>query len=900
MSWKARVRDALEHATPVPDDDVIEELAQHARAMYEAARADGCSEEEADRRVAGLLGVWTKESPVLRHPSRRPPAVTPPPAVSSSWFTGLAHDVRYAARLLRRQPRHALIAILTMALGLGAATLLFSVTYGVLMKPLPWPNGDRIVVVRETRGGTPPRFGDVTNAAYLAWREDAATIEQIAAWSQRAVTITGAGDPDRIRVTAATASLFSVLGVHPLLGSFFEPKDETSRVAVLSERLWRERFGADRAVLGRPIQLDGEAYTIVGVLRDAHAFPDRQARAVVPFAVRSAAGNSLSLFSAVAILRPGVTPAQAAAEGTARGRFAADTGMTTRAIFGNTGPIEITARPLRDALGADVRRPLILLLIAAGLLLVTATANVAGLQLARAVARRREMSIRAALGAGSVRVLRQLLVEGILLGVMGGAAGLALAWLLHRALPSLLPADFPRPDSVGVDAIVVAFALAASVGTGVAFGLLPVLRVRRLNPAEALAEDGTAPVGGGARSRLARARLLVIGGQVAIASVLLVGASLLGRSFLALLHADRGYDLTDVLSSRLSMPAPVVPSPERRFAIVDQVLDRLASTPGVTGAAFTSELPLTPGGSTSAFTFKSPNADGGIVSVQASPRIVSPGYFRALSIRTLAGRVFSDSDTHAAEPVVVVNQSFARRYLGDEPLGTRLPVVAYERPQGVTESVVIGVVDDARYPLSAENARPELYYSFRQFDGRLPVQTVTLLAKTPERGGTARGALSAAVREADPRLVADAVMLLEERLVLMLARPRLYAMLLGGFAAFALIISAVGLYGVLSYAVMERTRELAIRSALGARRIDILRLVLRQGLTVTLAGLGAGIAVSLWLTRSLASELYGVAPHDAFTFALVPVLLLCIAALACFLPARRAADLDPLRVLRGL
>jgi putative ABC transport system permease protein len=278
---------------------------------------------------------------------------------------------------------------------------------------------------------------------------------------------------------------------------------------------------------------------------------------------------------------------------------------------------------------------------------------------------------------------------------------------------------------------------------------------------------------------------------------------------------------------------------------------------------------------------------------------VSPRYFRALSIRTVAGRVFSESDTDASELVVVVNQAFARRYLGDTPLGAKLPVVAYERPKGVTESTVVGVVDDARYPLSAENARPELYYSHRQFGGRLAVQNITLLAKTPRRTGPGRSALIAAVREADPRLVADAVMPLEDRLILTLARPRLYAMLLGGFAAFALIIAAVGLYGVLSYAVTERARELAIRSALGARRADILRLVLRQGLSVTVAGLAAGMTVSLWLTTLLASELYGVVPHDAFTFVAVPALLLAIAALACFLPAHRAASLDPIRALKG-
>ena len=272
-------------------------------------------------------------------------------------------------RLLRRQPRHALLTILTMALGIGATTVLFSVTYGVLMKPLPWPNASRIVVLKETRGGSAPRFGEFTNAAYLAWRDKPSTIEHIAAWSQRLVTLSGAGESERIRVTAATASVFPVLGAQPLLGTFFEPKDEAALVVVLSERLWRQRFDADPAVLGRSIQLDGEPYTVVGVLPDRLSYPDRQALAIVPYAIRPATGNYLSMFSAVAALRPGVTAAQAAAEGTARGRLAADTGMTTSAIFGSNGPIAVAAQPLHEALTADVRRPLLVLLVAVGLLL---------------------------------------------------------------------------------------------------------------------------------------------------------------------------------------------------------------------------------------------------------------------------------------------------------------------------------------------------------------------------------------------------------------------------------------------------------------------------------------------------------------------------------------------------
>jgi predicted permease len=394
--------------------------------------------------------------------------------------------------------------------------------------------------------------------------------------------------------------------------------------------------------------------------------------------------------------------------------------------------------------------------------------------------------------------------------------------------------------------------------------------------------------------------MLVMWGQVTIACVLLIGASLVGRSFFALLNADRGYDPTDVLSARLSMPATMYPAPERRFALVEQVLTRLAGAPGVTDAAFTSELPLTPGGSTSAFNLKSPTADGAIVRVQASPRIVSPRYFSSLRIRTVAGRVFSDLDREASEPVVVVNQAFARRYLGDSPLGAKVPMAGYAPPEGrQVESTVIGVVDDARYVTSRERSQPEMYYSHRQMWGRLPVQTVTLLVRTAGNSGAAAGALRAVVREADERLVADVGVPLEQRLLTTLARPRLYAMLLGGFAGAALIIAAVGLFGLLSYSLSQRSRELAIRAALGARRVDILRLVLRQGLGVTLAGIVAGTAASAWLARILSTQLYEVAPLDTFTFVAVPLLLLTVGALACVIPARRAATVDPLRVMRG-
>lgn len=809
-------------------------------------------------------------------------------------------DLRYAVRMIRRQPRYALIATLTMALGIGAATTLFAVVNGVLMKPLPWPSASRLVVLKETRGGKPPRFNSFSNAAFLSWRDDATTIEDIAAWSTRNVTLSGAGDPDRIRVTAATASLFSTLGARPLIGSFFDANDEVrtnGSAIVLAERLWRQRFGAEPTVLGRVVRLDGEPYTIVGVLPDRMAYPDSSSVAVVPFRVMSAANNYLSMFNAIARLRPGVTSEQAAAEGSARGRHAPDSGMTTMAIFGGTGPIEVAATPLNDALTADVRRPLIVLFVAVALLLATATTNVANLQLARATTRQREIAIRAALGAGRGRVMRQLLSENLVLGVLGGAAGLLLALLLQRFIPAILPADFPRADAVSMDATVVLFAVAASLLTSVVFGLFPALRARDINLVQSLTEDGTAPVGGGSRSRTAQARAAIMAAQVAIACVLLVGASLLGRSFLTLLNADRGYDPSGLLTARLSLPASTY-SPERRFAIVEQVLGRLSTLPTVTHAAFTSELPITAGGSTSAFTLRSRAVAGGTVSVQASPRVVSPGSLPALGMRLLAGRDFAESDSATSLPVVIVNRAFAHQYLGDNALGEQLPMgVGYQDAD--VQATIIGVVEDVRYPGGARVTQPELYYSYRQFAGKVVVPVVTLLVRTSGDPNALGSAVRSAVREADAGLVPDAVTTMEARLLTTLARPRLYAILLGGYATLGLLIAAVGLFGVLSYTVAQRTRELAVRTALGAQQADIVRLVLRQTLGMTAIGLAAGLLASLILSRSTGALLYGITPYDAVTFVAVPVVLGLAAIAACVGPALRAARLDPLRALRS-
>jgi len=901
MNWKQRIRTELSGAGNVPDDEVVQELAQHARALYDTARAEGAAPGEADERVLQQIAIWAREAPRLRRRPRRAPVVEPP-ASATSRLVGVAHDLKYAVRLLRRRPGATLVTMLTMALGIGATTVLFSVAWGVLGKPLPWPDADRLVRLAEMRQGSTRRLPPIlTNGTYLAWRDSHAAIGEIGGWSPSTVTVTHAGDPQRIRIAAVTPSMFGLLGAKPAIGAVFATDTAESEI-VLSHALWRQLFGGSPAALGATLRVDGEARTVVAVMPRDFTFPDREARAWVPLRVRPVIGENpetrhISLFSAMARLEPGVTPAQAAAEGSARGRGAPDPGLTAIAVFGSRGPVDVTAVPVLDAMTRDVREPLIVFLVAVGLLLATATANVASVQLARSATRRREIAIRSALGAGAGRLARQLLIENVLLGLMGGLVGLLGATWLHRALPSLLPADFPRAGDVALDLRVMAFAVGVSVVSSVAFGLAPALQARRINLVEALTEDGLAPVGGSTRTGTARARALIMAGQVAVASVLLIGASLLIRSFVAMWNVDRGYDVTNVLTASLPLPNASF-TPARRAQVIAGVLDRLHATPGVTRAAFTTVLPLTTMDQLLAFRLPPSGRTGDPVQVQTSRRIVSPLYFASLGMRVVEGRGFADTDTRTSLPVVVINRAFARRYLDNAALGRRLPAglddARIEQPWEV-----VGVVDDVRMRNLSDVPQPEIFVSFAQLTSGLYATDPTIVVRTTGDAAAFVPRLRDIVRQQDPSIALDSVATMEQRLLGNLARPRLYAIMLGGFAVFALAIAAVGLFGVLSYTVAQRSREIAVRSALGARPLDIVLLVVGQGLAITGIGLVAGVAAAMILTRSISTFLYGVTVHDRVTFAAVPLLLLVVAAVACLVPARRAAKLDPLRVLKG-
>ncbi len=787
MDWTADIRARLARHQPAPDDDVVEELASHAAAAYEAARADGATPDEALARIAELADGWCRDAASYERRPRHAAAIVPPPATSGG-LTGLMQDLRYGARMLRRQPGFAAVALLVIALGIGATTTLFSVAYGVLLRPLPWSEADRIVRISEVREGSTRRMGlTTTNATYLAWREEPKTVQDLAAYSEFTATLNGGNEAERVRIVRSTAGLFDVLRARPALGTVFAAAEEeyaASRVVVISHGLWERRFGGKPDVIGQSLEIDGVRYTIRGVMPRGFFFPTAEPVAWIPFQVRPVLGadpntRSVSLFSSIARLRQDATPEQATAEGTARGRSAPDLGMVGMAMFGTDGKPVVSAVRYVDALTSEVKPALVVLFSAVMLLLATAVANVAGMQLARSTSRRREMAVRAALGAGTGRLARQLVTENLLLGMAGGAAGLLLSYWIHGALPSLLPADFPRLDDVTLDWRIAAFALMAALVSTLVFGLYPALTTRRVNLVEVLSEDSLAPVASGLRSRLGRTRAFVMAAQVAVAALLLVGASLLTRSFIALLNVDRGYEPRNVLTAEIPLPDRLYTG-ARRAALLDTLIDRLRATPGVTHAAAGNVLPLMP--FDMVMSFRMPTAAGqpdSTVAVRASVRIVSPGFADALGLRLLGGRDFTEADSRATPPVVLVNRTFARQYLNSRAEGAVLPITFDSGRK--EKQTVIGEIDDVLSGRATDAPQPQIYVNYRQLAVGMEASAPVVAIRTTGDPSALTSTLRRFVREQDRAVALQSVMTMEERLSSSLARPRLYALAPGEF-----------------------------------------------------------------------------------------------------------------------
>jgi putative ABC transport system permease protein len=903
-----RIRSAF--AGSLVDQDILEELAQHAEATYDALRADGASEADAIRKIDALIEGWRSDPAALQRVVRRA-VVVPPPAESSSFFSGGWSDVVFGLRLLRAKPGYAAITILTIALGVGAVTTLFSVAYGVLLRPLPWGDTERLVRLTEVRGGKQGRVpGTMMNGSYRAWAEAPQTLDAIGYFSNpNSATLTGAGEATRIQVSSATPSTLQLLGVQPVRGRILEAADGRSRndqpsSVLIAYPLWEQRFGLREDIVGQPIVLDGIQHTIVGVMPRAFRFPSADVRAWKAFQappVDNPGGMKTgTIMRAIGRLKPGVTAAQAAAEGTARAIAAPDAGPVAMALFGAKDPIQILVEDAKAAAAADVRPAIIVLLIAAVLLFVTAIANVANMQLARATARHRELTIRAALGAGTGRLARQLLFENGIVGVLGSIAGLVLTIALVAALPSLLPAGFPRADAIEVDARVLLFTLLLSGITTVVCGVLPLMHARRLEIARSLS-DGSAGSAGGGR-RLASIRALIVASQVAVTCVLVIGGVLLARSFTAQISADRGYEPRNLLTAAL--PFPVSYTVERKDQILTRILDRLERRPGISHAAVSTGLPFGSAGGNSVFQFNSSLRGGAQVEVETYRRVVSPGYFGAMGIRVRAGRILNDGDTANAARVVVVNRTFVQKYLENIPIEQAIGIslgnaaVRAATSAGRVEATIVGVVDDMKQNRPDEPPQSEMFVAFAQLPGVNHGGQAYVVARTIDDPLIYVEALRTAILEEDPALALDAVMTMDERVGLSLARPRMYAVLFGGFAAFALVIAAAGLFGVLSHSVSQRSRELAVRTALGASRGAVIATALKQMAIATLSGLVVGLGASAALSNNLSPFVYGVSTLDWLSFGVAPIVLLIVGAIACVMPARRVAQTDPIQVLR--
>lgn len=896
MTWNTRIREAFETAGRQLDDAVLDELADHVADLEAELLRQGAEPVALEREVDRQIDAWVNEAPARRS---RPAPFPEPSAPATSMVIALLRDARYAVRLLSRHPAPFAVGATTIALGIAAVTVMANLVWGVLYQPLPWPAADRLVRVYESRQGGSGfgQFGGiVTNGTYLAWQQDPATIEAIGAWSDDERTLTGLGRAERVRSVNVTPSLFDVLGSAPLLGRRFRESDTpdgAGRVAIVSHAFWQQRLGGRSDIIGQTLRLDGEPVTIVGVMGAAFAFPDAgtplwQPLRVPPTVTPGSRDGNIKMFSAMARLKPTVTLAQAAAEATARAQAAPHAGPVAVAVFGSDGPAIMTLVAALDDATRDVKPALLVLLAAVVLLLAASMANVANVQLARATSRRRELAIRSALGASRGQLARQLVAEGLVVGLAGGICGLLLATAVAASLPAWLPADFPRVDQVRMNWHGAAAALLAALGAGLCAGAVPAWHNRGVVASQALAEDGRAPTGLGLRSNAARARAVIMTAQVAIATVLLVGAALLLQSFAALMRADRGFDTTRVLTAELPLTGDAV---TRRRDLLDSVIERIRIVPGVVAAGYTNILPLTGSESMRVFDMQRPAGDW--VRVRASFRVVSGEYLSALGMRLRRGRLFNNGDTAAARAVAVVNAAFAEQYLADGAVGAVVPLGSDQR----LDWEIVGVVANVR---SADTSPvgPEMFVPAAQWPDDRPGGDPVVAVRTLGPPTDLAPILRSIVADIDPTLALGTVATMEDRVVQLLARPRLYSAMLAGFAATALAIASVGLFGVLSFSVAQRSRELAVRSALGASPASLLRLVLRQGLRLTSAGLCVGMALSLALSGSLGHQLYGVNAREPVTYALVGLFLLVISALACVAPAVRAARLEPLEALK--
>jgi putative ABC transport system permease protein len=814
----------------------------------------------------------------------------------------LVRDLRFGARMLLKHPGFTTVAVTTLALGIGANTAIFSVVNAVLLRPLDYREPNRVVALWENVPAKGGRWR-VAPANFFDWKKQSQVFEEVAAFGASTLNLTGAGEPAQLSGSRVSEGYFGALGVGPALGRAFLPEEYEpgkGQVVILGHALWRGRFGSDPNVLGKTVRLDGAAYTVVGVMpagvyptwptTSKISFDASRQEYLVPmsFSPAWASNRSSHVLGVVARLKGGVTVERARADMSLIARRLED------AYPSNNAGAGALVNPLADEVVGDVRPALLVLLGAVGLVLLIACANVASLLLAQLAARRREVAIRAALGAGRARLVRQFLIEGALLSLAGGASGALLAAWGVDLLLKVMPSEIPRLDQVGVDARVLLFTLALSAFTSLVFGFAPALQASRADLRETLKEAGRA--GGASPSRQRFRRLLVVA-QVALAVVLVVGAALLVKSFRRLREVDPGFNPERVAVLSLSLPQSKYAEWQKISGFYSQLVERVRALPGVRSATIAYDNPLTSNWLDS-FTIEGrPEPQAGDTPVECF-RPVGHEYFRTVGIELVRGRHFEEQDDPAHPGATIINEAFAKKYFpGEGPLGKRLltqtPARMTNGPMP-TAFEIVGVVRDTKFKgLSAESS-PAFYVPARQF----PLSNMVVMARVDGDPAAYAQALRDAVWSLDRDQPINAVTTLDAIVAEDIAQPRFNMLLMGLFGALALLLAAVGVYGLLSYTVAQRTREIGVRIALGAQGRDIFSLTLRQGVAPALAGVFVGLAAAFALTRFLSSLLYGTGANDLSTYAFVAALLTAVALLACYLPARRATKVDPMEALR--
>ena len=807
-------------------------------------------------------------------------------------------DLRFALRQLRKSPGFAVTTVLTLALGIGATSAIFSLVNAVVLRPLAFPESDRLVWLSRAdhEPGVPADAMEALSYPdFFDWRKQNHAFTGIASYRNNSVTLTGIGPAQHLNAATVSSEFFRVLRVRPMLGRDLLAEDEEpgAHVAMLSYQLWQSAFGGDREIAGRAIMLDAHRYTVAGVMPASFNFPIVQNPPAVWTTLADDGSDTRPLteqrgndmLDVVGRLKPGVSLATAHAEMSVICRQLASQYPDTNKAYD-----EAIAQPLLRHLIGDSRDALRLLFAAVGLVLLIACANVAGLLLARASRRGPEIAVRTALGAGRGEIVRQSLVESLLLALGGGALGVILStWILEAILP-FVPAGLPRAEQISVDGAVLAFAVSASVLSGLLFGVLPAWRMSRQDPALALREASRGVSGARGHNRLQN--WLVVA-ETAVGLVLLVGSGLLIRSFVQVLHVDPGFDSHNVLTARLDLPGEQY-SNVQKVAFYNRLLPQLAALPGVKSVAAGRPLAIADGHIGVSFSIEGrPVPPGDAPSESLS--IVTPEYFEALRIPVLSGRAFTPRDDYQHPPVIIINQRFAQKYLpGESPVGKR---IKSDLGDGIFKSPmreVVGVVGNVKRQTLTAEAEAAYYLPFAQ----AVISSPTLAIRTSGDPWQLANALRGQVAGLDASIPLFRVGTLDEAVYKAAGQPRFQTLLLTSFAGMALLLSAVGLYAVLSYLVVQRTREIGLRMALGAQRGDVMSWILRRGLALSAAGLAIGLAASAMLTRYLAKMLYHVAAFDPLTMAVVTALLLAVSLGVSALPAHRASRVDPMNTLR--